>query len=92
MDNALIQLDGIQFAYGGRPPVLDGLDLTVRAGDRIGLKGANGSGKTTLLHLILGLLHPTRGTVRIFGEARRTERVWETGSCSTFGRWTRSLT
>jgi phospholipid/cholesterol/gamma-HCH transport system ATP-binding protein len=44
------------------------LDLTVAAGDLVGLVGGSGSGKTTLLRQIIGLLLPTAGEIRLFGE------------------------
>ncbi len=69
----VIELRGIDFAYDHGPPVLRGVDLTLAAGDRIGLVGANGSGKTTLLHIVMGLLRPTSGAVRAFGRERRIE-------------------
>ncbi len=49
-------------------PVLNGVDLTLEPGTALGLLGKNGSGKTTLLKCALGLLRPTAGTARIFGE------------------------
>jgi ABC-2 type transport system ATP-binding protein len=48
--------------------VVDGVDLTVAGGEVVGLIGANGAGKTTLIRMLLGLLAPTAGRVRLFGE------------------------
>lgn len=66
-DHTLIALEGVGFAYTGRPPLFGGLDLVVREGDRLAVVGANGSGKTTLFHLIVGLRRPTEGRVHVFG-------------------------
>jgi cobalt/nickel transport system ATP-binding protein len=72
-DGALIHLKDVQFAHAPDRPVLSGVNLAVREGDRIGVTGANGSGKTTLLHLMVGLLHPQAGEIAILGRARRVE-------------------
>ena len=55
---------------------VDQVDLEVRPGEVVGLLGANGAGKTTLIRLLLGLLRPTGGEIRLFGEppSRRTRR------------------
>jgi zinc transport system ATP-binding protein len=51
-----------------RMPVLEGVDLQVNQGDFLAIIGPNGGGKTVLLKVILGLLTPDRGQVRVFGK------------------------
>jgi energy-coupling factor transport system ATP-binding protein len=70
-----LRLEGVTFAYPGGPPVLDGLDLTIPAGQTLALIGANGSGKTTLARHLNGLLRPTRGRVLVGGTDAATRRV-----------------
>jgi zinc transport system ATP-binding protein len=70
----VIEIRNLSFSYP-QTPVLENVDLSIAAGDFVCMVGPNGGGKTTLLRLILGLLTPTRGTIRVFGrppnEARR---------------------
>lgn len=70
----LFVLEDVHFAYPDRPPVLKGIDLVLRPGERLGLTGPNGAGKSTLLHLLVGLVPPCRGQVRAFGRVRRVEK------------------
>lgn len=67
-NNLIINLEDISFAYPGRGPVLNKLNLSFSKGDRMGLIGSNGSGKTTMFHIIMGLLKPSSGGIRIFGK------------------------
>ena len=46
---------------------LDGIDLDIRAGDRLAIVGANGAGKTTLLRVLAGIYHPTAGSIDVLG-------------------------
>ncbi|MEO8683408.1 MAG: ATP-binding cassette domain-containing protein, partial [Devosia sp.] len=48
-------------------PVVDNLDLTIRAGEFYALLGPNGAGKTTILRMVAGLLQPDAGAISIFG-------------------------
>jgi energy-coupling factor transport system ATP-binding protein len=59
---------GVGFGYDRTAPVLHDVDMTVRAGDRLALVGPNGSGKTTLARLLVGLLRPTSGRIRLLDE------------------------
>jgi len=64
--NAL-EVEGVDFAYGPLQVLFD-VSITVAEGESVGLLGTNGAGKSTLLGTISGLLRPTRGVVRLFGE------------------------
>ena len=67
MSGAALQLRGVTFGYTSEP-VLTALDLEVPAGKVTALLGPNGCGKTTLLKLMLGLLVPDSGEIRVLGE------------------------
>ncbi len=69
-----VSIRNLSFAYG-RFPVLDGVDLDLAACDFVSIVGPNGGGKTTLLKLMMGLLEPRRGTVRLFGQPPRRSRL-----------------
>ena len=77
MDGDVIVLDGVVKTFRDfwlRPTVraVDGLSLSVKRGEVFGLLGPNGSGKSTTIKMILGLLAPSGGTVRLFGLPPRT--------------------
>ncbi|NLF31774.1 MAG: ABC transporter ATP-binding protein [Planctomycetes bacterium] len=81
----IVAASDVWFAYDGQP-VLREVSFTIRAGERVCVVGPNGGGKTTLLKLMLGLLEPTRGELRIFGEppGRQQRRVGYTPQHSQF--------
>jgi zinc transport system ATP-binding protein len=66
MKNA-IEIKDLSFGYGGAL-TLEAANLTIKRGEFVGLVGPNGGGKTTLLKLIIGLLLPDRGEVRVFDQ------------------------
>jgi ABC-type multidrug transport system ATPase subunit len=53
--------------FGGRVTAVDGLDLSVRRGETYGLLGPNGAGKTTTIRMLLGLVRPDAGVIRVLG-------------------------
>jgi len=61
-------LQDVWAGYNGRP-VLEGINLSVKEQDFVGIIGPNGGGKTTLLKVMLGLMQPTRGRVRVLGQS-----------------------
>ncbi|MFY0409749.1 ABC transporter ATP-binding protein [Solicola sp. PLA-1-18] len=69
-DAPAVSLAGITKTFGDVTAV-DGLDLTMRAGEVVALLGPNGAGKTTTIDMILGLAEPTQGVVRVYGAAPR---------------------
>lgn len=74
----IIQLRGISFQYiGMEKRVIDQLDFSLQKGDRVGIIAPNGSGKTTLFHLIMGLLKPICGEIKLFGQSVSSEKDFE---------------
>jgi ATP-binding cassette, subfamily B, bacterial len=62
-----IEFRNVSFAYPGRPPVFDGFNFEIAAGETIALTGPNGAGKTTLVHLLMRFIEPSQGTILIDG-------------------------
>lgn len=74
-----IELNDVSFNYGDLP-VLESITTSISEGDFVGIIGPNGGGKTTLLKIILGLLEPKSGEVKIFGHSvREAKEHYEIG-------------
>ena len=63
----IIEVRDVSFSYGGKADVIKNITFSIHRGDYLGIIGPNGGGKTTLLKIMVGLLRPTRGTVKLFG-------------------------
>ncbi len=74
MDNVPLQLNGISKSFGACQALRD-VSLQVQPGEAFGLLGANGSGKTTLNRIVIGLLQPDAGEVRLGGVSMREDPV-----------------
>ena len=74
-----ITLDNVRFRYTEGPIVLDGINLTIRKGSRVGFIGTTGSGKSTALDLVMGLLEPTQGRILVDGRPVTPDlrRAWQ---------------
>jgi cobalt/nickel transport system ATP-binding protein len=73
MGGFVIEIEDLNFSYDGRENIFKDLNFVLKKGERVGLTGPNGSGKTTLFYLIMGLLKPNSGTIKIFGKNRYRE-------------------
>jgi ABC-2 type transport system ATP-binding protein len=81
--DAALETSGLTKRYGDID-VVSGLDLRVERGELYGFLGPNGAGKTTTIRMALGLIHPTRGDVRLLGRAiaghERSDALVRTGA------------
>ncbi len=71
----IIEVKNISFSYGNEE-VLKDITLNIHKGDYLGIVGANGAGKTTLLKIILGLLSPSNGSIKLFGQDIKYFKNW----------------
>ena len=74
MSETIVEVEHLRKEFNGTIAVAD-LSFTVRRGEIVGLLGANGAGKTTAIHILLGLMTPTSGTVKVFGQELEKHRV-----------------
>jgi len=64
----VLKVSGLSFRYSDQLTVLQGVDFTAAAGERVGIIGPNGAGKTTLFMLVCGLLKPAAGGIHVLGK------------------------
>ena len=69
----IVEFESVTFAYE-QFPVLENVNLSIPRGEFASIVGPNGGGKTTMLKLILGLLVPLKGEIRLFGDTPRRTR------------------
>jgi zinc transport system ATP-binding protein len=72
---SIIEVLDVSFSYGDQE-VIKNINLSIHKGDYLGVVGSNGSGKTTLLRIILGLLSPKNGTIKLFGQDISVFKDW----------------
>lgn len=74
MDSPVLQVTSLTKSFGAVRSVVD-VSFEVGKGEILGLLGANGAGKTTAINMILGIITPTAGAVKVFGEDLHTARI-----------------
>ncbi|MEQ1843142.1 MAG: ATP-binding cassette domain-containing protein, partial [Verrucomicrobiales bacterium] len=74
MSEPVLQVSSLVKKFGELTPV-DGISFEIRQGEILGLLGANGAGKTTAINMILGIVTPTAGEIRVFGKDLTKERI-----------------
>ncbi|MNH74812.1 High-affinity zinc uptake system ATP-binding protein ZnuC [compost metagenome] len=72
----IIEIDHVSFSYRDQKVITD-LSFTAKERDFVGVLGSNGTGKTTLLKMIVGLLAPSQGSIKLFGESIQKFKDWE---------------
>jgi len=73
--STILEIKGLNFSYNGNQ-VLKNIDLTINEGDYLGVIGENGGGKTTLIKLILGLVSPSSGSIKVCGKNIKKFASW----------------
>ena len=73
--DASLQFENVWYQYDSEA-VIEDISLSVGPGEFVAILGPNGSGKTTLIKLALGLISPSRGSVKLFGESPEHFRDW----------------
>lgn len=73
MKTSVLQVANLTKRFGGFVAV-DNISFSIKPGEILGLLGPNGAGKTTTMHMLLGLITPTAGSIRMFGMDLSTER------------------
>lgn len=73
----IIELHNISYSYNASEKVLDNISFSLHKGDYLGIIGPNGGGKTTLLKIMLGLITPISGTIKLFGQEIKHFKSWD---------------
>jgi zinc transport system ATP-binding protein len=69
----VVEMENVTFAFNGHS-IIEDANLVLHGHELVAIVGPNGGGKTTLLKLILGILHPSAGSVRVFGKSSKEAR------------------
>lgn len=75
MDENIIEMTGVSFKQD-TSRILEDINLEIKRGEFLGIIGPNGAGKTTLLKIMLGLIKPTSGTIKLFGKDIHHFKDW----------------
>ncbi|WP_181350935.1 metal ABC transporter ATP-binding protein [Thalassobacillus sp. CUG 92003] len=75
-EDNLVEIENVSYKYERQYAVKD-VNMTIKSGQFLGLVGPNGSGKSTLIKLMLGLIKPEEGKVRLFGQPLRQFKRWQ---------------
>jgi cobalt/nickel transport system ATP-binding protein len=68
MSESIVSVENVNFSYPAGVSALKGLSLEIKQGEKVAILGPNGSGKSTLILLIAGLLTPSKGQIKVFGQ------------------------
>ena len=69
MSESIVSVENVKFSYPAGVSALKGVSLEIKQGEKVAILGPNGSGKSTLILLIAGLLTPSKGQIKVFGQS-----------------------
>ena len=69
MSESIVSVENVKFSYPAGVSALKGVSLEIKQGEKVAILGPNGSGKSTLIILIAGLLTPSKGQIKVFGQS-----------------------
>jgi cobalt/nickel transport system ATP-binding protein len=69
MSESIVSVENVKFSYPAGVSALKGVSLDIKQGEKVAILGPNGSGKSTLILLIAGLLTPSKGQIKVFGQS-----------------------
>ena len=75
MRGPIFELLDVSYRYHAAIPAIEGINLSIQAGESLAILGANGSGKSSLLHVLDGLIFPSSGSITAFGEVLTEDKL-----------------
>ncbi|MEN6436765.1 MAG: energy-coupling factor transporter ATPase [Anaerolineaceae bacterium] len=84
LNENIVEVKDVHFSYGKGPEILKGISFEMQKGEMLAIVGNNGSGKTTLVKQLVGLLKPTKGSIKVCGMDLKTSNLAEVAARASY--------